>query len=467
MTDVPSMTPDAGRAMARTGEDGAESGHRGGITLRRSLGTFGLVFVMFFTTSGGPYATEGLVASVGPGMALFLLALVPVVWVVPEALLIGELASMLPEEGGYYRWVQRAFGGFWAFQNGWLTWLYSLVDMAIYPVLFAQYLGYFTGPLPAPVPWLVSLAMIWGATAVNLRGAKPVGWASIAAGLFVLGGFAGVVLASVPHMTHVPWHPFVKPGQPILPTLGLGLSIAVWNYIGWDNASTVGGEIIDSGRTYPRALTIAVPLVTAGYLIPVAGALAATDWTTWREGHWPELVRAAAPGWGDVLAPWIAIGGVVSALALFNALLLAYSRIPAVMAVDGLLPAALAETDERGTPRRAVLVAAAIYSVFALIPFGGLVVADVVLYALALGLEFGALVALRRREPELRGSFRLPVGATGVTVLAVIPMLMLAGVVGLSLVGGEYGPWAIGVTAAGVATGPLVYRWLARRGAAH
>jgi len=42
-------------------------------------------------------------------------------------LIVGELASMLPEEGGYYRWVDRAFGRFWAFQNGWLTWMYSLV----------------------------------------------------------------------------------------------------------------------------------------------------------------------------------------------------------------------------------------------------------------------------------------------------------------------------------------------------
>ena len=58
----------------------------------------------------------------------------------PEVLIVGELASMLPEEGGYYRWVDRAFGRFWAFQNGWLTWMYSLVDMAIYPVLFNQYL---------------------------------------------------------------------------------------------------------------------------------------------------------------------------------------------------------------------------------------------------------------------------------------------------------------------------------------
>ena len=135
------------------------------VRLRRSLGTLSLVFILYFTTSGGPYTTETLVKSVGPGLALLILVLVPLVWSIPEVLIIGELASMLPEEGGYYRWVQRAFGSFWAFQNGWLTWMYSLVDMAIYPVLFNEYFRYFVPGLSPAVPWFVSLAVIWGATA--------------------------------------------------------------------------------------------------------------------------------------------------------------------------------------------------------------------------------------------------------------------------------------------------------------
>src|SRR5438045_9448662 len=78
--------------------------------LPRGIGTVGLVFVLFFSTSGGPYTTETLIHSVGPGLGLLILALVPLIWSVPEALIVGELASMLPEEGGYYRWVDRAFG---------------------------------------------------------------------------------------------------------------------------------------------------------------------------------------------------------------------------------------------------------------------------------------------------------------------------------------------------------------------
>src|ERR1051325_9003081 len=150
--------------------------------LRRGVSTLALVFILFFCTSGGPFTTENLIHAVGPGFGLLILIIVPLIWSLPEVLIVGELASMLPEEGGYYRWVDRAFGRFWAFQNGWLTWMYSLVDMAIYPVLFNQYLHYFLPTLDARLEWIVALGVIWGATLINLRGSVRVGYASVVAG---------------------------------------------------------------------------------------------------------------------------------------------------------------------------------------------------------------------------------------------------------------------------------------------
>src|ERR1043165_5957763 len=171
--------------------------------LRRGVGTLSLVFILFFCTSGGPYTTETLIHEVGPGLGLLILLLVPLIWSVPETLIVGELASMLPEEGGYYRWVDRAFGRFWAFQNGWLTWMYSLVDMAIYPVLFIQYLRYFAPSIGGRFEWMVSLVVIWGATAINLRGAVRVGRASVLAGSFVMLGFLALSIFSAPRITHI------------------------------------------------------------------------------------------------------------------------------------------------------------------------------------------------------------------------------------------------------------------------
>ncbi|HEX4470277.1 MAG TPA: APC family permease [Gemmatimonadaceae bacterium] len=430
--------------------------------LKRTLTTLPLVFILYFSTSGGAFTTETLVHEVGPGLALLILMLVPLVYSPPEVLIVGELASMLPLEGGYYRWVQRAFGQFWAYQNGWLTWMYSLVDMAIYPVLFNQYLAYFVPSLGKVERWIVALLVIWGATAINLRGAFRVGRTSVIAGLFVVLGFLALALAALPHVTHSPWQPFAAPGRNGIGGLAVGLSIALWNYIGWDNASTAQGEVRDASRTYPRALAFALPLVIVSYFVPLLPALGATDWRSWSEGGWPEIAQSAGGSTGHVLAIWIAAAGMVSALALFNALLLSYSRVPFAIADDGYLPAPLARTDDNGTPRNAVLVSALVYSAFVLIPFGSLVVADVLLYSLALSLEFASLVMLRRREPTLRGAFRIPLSANAVTALAALPMVVLLLVIYLSFRDGEYGLPALIGTAVAIVLGPLTFYVSAR-----
>jgi amino acid transporter len=198
-----------------------------------------------------------------------------------------------------------------------------------------------------------------------------------------------------------------------------------------------------------------LPFVTLGYFVPLLAALSATDWATWSEGGWPQIAAAAAGKW---MAIWIALGGMVSALALFNALLLSYSRIPFVLATDRLLPALLGRLDARGTPRNAVIVSAICYSIFVLVPFGKLVIADVLLYSLALFLEFAALVQLRKTEPSLRGAFRIPIGRGGVAILAALPMIVLLGVVTMSLRDGEYGIPALIGAALAIAAGPILYR---------
>jgi amino acid transporter len=281
----------------------------------------------------------------------------------------------------------------------------------------------------------------------------------VAVGCFVIAGFALLALAALPRATHLPWVPFAKVGEKTTGALGVGLSLALWNFIGWDNASTVEGEIQDPSRTYPRAIAIAVPLVASMYLLTLLPTLAATDWTTWHEGGWPDIARAAAGPYGAVLAPWLALAGMGSAFALFNAYLLTYSRIPLVLAADGLLPPAVARTDERGTPRTAVIVSALFYSIFALLPLGELVVADVLLYALALILEFASLVQLRRREPTLRGAFRVPVGTVGIAAIAALPVLTIAVIAGMAMRDGELGLPAVTATAVLVAVGPAIYRW--------
>jgi amino acid transporter len=140
---------------------------------------------------------------------------------------------------------------------------------------------------------------------------------------------------------------------------------------------------------------------------------------------------------------------------LFNALLLSYSRIPLVLAQDGLLPEPLARVDERGVPRNAVITSALLYCVCAVLPFGGLMTGGVLLYTLALSMEFGALIQLRRAEPQLRGPFRLPLGIPGLAVLAAMPLLLMCTAVVLALQSREIGMPGILTAVVLAVLGPL------------
>ncbi len=446
----------------------SQKGEKGSVPVS-TLGLGPLVAVMFFIVSGGPFGLEGLVGSVGPMLALTLLVATPLVYSVPEALLVGELASMLPLEGGYYQWVKRAFGRFWGFWNGWLSWAYSLLDMALYPVLLLQYLRFFAPGLGQVESWLIACAMIWGATWLNLRGTRVVGGAS--------GVFVALVLAPFAVLTFIATARWLSPGQgahviaaptqiagtSFLGAIGIGMSQAIWNYSGWDNASTISGEIHDASSTYPRALIRTVPLVALVYLVAIVPVLAVTQASAWTDGAWPDLATSLAGPW---LGAWLAAAGMVSAFALFNALLLAYSRIPLVLARDGLLPAALARTDARGVPRNAVLVSAVLYSIFALIPFGGLLAGDVLLYTAALALEFAALLQLRRAEPRLRGAFRVPLGIPGLAVLAALPILLIVTAVTLEVRSHEIGLPGVMAAVALALAGPVWYLAVPARSAA-
>ena len=157
---------------------------------------------------------------------------------------------------------------------------------------------------------------------------------------------------------------------------------------------------------------------------------------------------------------------MLSAFALFNALLLAYSRIPLVLARDGLLPEALARTDARGVPRNAVLVSAVAYSAFALIPFGGLLAGDVLLYTAALALEFGALLKLRHAEPGLRGTFRVPLGIPGLAILAALPFLLIVTAVTLEIRSHEIGLPGVAAAVVLALAGPVWYLAAPKRWAA-
>ena len=87
----------------------------------RKLTVLSLAAATYFMVSGGPYAIEDILGGAGYTTAIIILLVLPFLWSLPTTLMIGELASSIPAEGGFYIWVRRALGSFWGYQEGWLS----------------------------------------------------------------------------------------------------------------------------------------------------------------------------------------------------------------------------------------------------------------------------------------------------------------------------------------------------------
>src|SRR5258707_3909503 len=228
-----------------------------------------LVAATFFMVSGGTYGTEQIVQGAGYGHAILILLLTPVLWSLPTAFMIGELSSALPAEDGYYAWGRRGLGNFWGFQEAWLSLVASIFDMAIYPTLFVAYLTQIA-------PWfreghrgvMVGLFGVITCAALNIAGIRVVGISSLWLFFLVSMPFALVVLLS-PFKLAVASGAAVAPVASSVGTVGLlgGMLIAMWNYMGWDNASTIALEVERPQRTYPKAMIAAVILVSLTYVV--------------------------------------------------------------------------------------------------------------------------------------------------------------------------------------------------------
>jgi amino acid transporter len=419
--------------------------------LRRELGLLPLAAIVFFNVSGGPYGVEDAIASFGPGLALLLLALTPVLWSLPVSLAMAELAAAMPDEGGYVTWVRRAFGPFWGFQVGWWSWIDSFVDVAVYPALFVEYLRFWYPSMGPLERWLLVVAFIVVLTTLNVLGVRPTGEAAVTLAVLALLPVAALVVVALAGASQVPWRPLTAEGQTLGAGLGVGLAVVMWNYSGWDTPSTCLGETRAPEHAFRRALFVALPVIAAAYLLPVGAVLAtgATDWSTWDTGALPVLARAVG---GDWLGHAVALGAVVSAAGLFLSLLLTNSRLPYVLARDGLMPGALATVHPRfGTPWLAVVVSALVYAACAVFTFKELIVLNIWLYSLSLLVELAAFVVLRVREPAMARPWRVP-GGLGVA-------MVVAGAPGaLSLLTMATAGWlntVAGVVAA--LTGPVAY----------
>ena len=494
--------------------------------LKRELTLLPLFGLIYFTVCGGSFGAEPLVGLSGPGFALVLLFVTPLVFSIPTMFMVRELQSMMPAEGGYYHWLKKAFGPFVGFMGGWMNWVVSWVDVTIYPVLAATYLAFFipalnTGATIAGISFsgpflsfIVALILIWAISYLNVRGARLSGLTTDWLGavmmiplvlLSIVGIAAWIKSGQTIHL------PFLATGEAVsfktlIPALGTGIYVAMWNFMGWELPSAAGDEVVNPKKTYPLAMVLVLVATVATYSIPTiaglyGGAGENGKYTVWgvdatdpsigivgdiagsgatdaqmtdvanklvsigveptaSTGWWfPDIAKVVSDkltgqtdsALGKIMGGLVTFAAVLSCIGLFIGNGLGGTRIPFALSLDGMMPKFMVKVHPKyGTPWVAILFVGVIYSIFSLSAFQALVVIDVFLNMLTLLACFFALWVLRFTDPT-RPRAKVPGGWFGLVLIT----LSMTVVVTLAIVfnyldsGMDSISWALGAIAIG------------------
>ena len=252
------------------------------------------------------------------------------------ALSIAELAAMYPAAGGPYVYLREAYGKPLAFLFGWMWLLTTPISWAAQSLMFAEYLGFFV-PIPVVVQHVIAAVLIILVAAANYRSVKlgaAIQNLSTAAKVLAIVGLSAAIFLLAPGGEHNPLN--AEPmGVAKWSGIGIGLIAALWAYDGWENLTTLSGEVKNPQRNLPLALIGGVLVVIVVYLLINTAYLRALPL--------PQLVASksvAADAAGAVLgrAGASLVGALVmlSVFGTLNGSILSSPRVFFAMAEDGL-----------------------------------------------------------------------------------------------------------------------------------
>jgi amino acid transporter len=422
--------------------------------LRKTMG-FWDVLLFNIATVLGPRWIAAAGHNGTSSISLWILA--AVFFFVPGALVINELSSRFPEEGGLYSWSKEAFGPFHGFVAGWTYWIYTVFYFPGLLLASASMAAYIIGGRGAVLAqdrtflMTVSLSMLLVAVVLNIVGLNIGKWLQNAGGvgtyvpLLMLAGVAAVVVWKHGSVTH-----FTVANM--LPTWNWD-TVNFWSQIafaftGLELVSAMSEEVRDPRRTLPRAVFGAGALIALMYIVGTFAILALVPAANLdpQSGVFNAITvgsMALKLGFLGVVAAILVTvgnaGGVGSTVA-------GIARVPFVVGVDRYLPAAFGKIHPRWkTPYVSILVQATISGAILVGSqinettrgaYQFLIDAAIILYFIPFLYMFAAVIKLARRKDRKENphAVLVPGGIAGVWICGGLGFLVVLVGIAVSLV---------------------------------
>ncbi len=389
-------------------------------TLQRGLGLLEATTLIIGGTIGVSIfiVPAGVAREIGaPGLSLFTWAFTGIM-ALCGALSFAELASAMPETGGTYVFLKRAYPKVpLAFFFAWMM-LFSQGsgNIAVVATMASLYAGHFAPeliPASSLTQRFLAVGFIALLTAVNAIGIRTSGRVQnllTAAKVLMMIGIVAACLTSPAgdpaHLT--PFVPAGRDGGEIARSLANAMILSVFSYSGFYFVTHVAGEVRDPARTLSRAIMIAMAVVLTTYIMLNLAFIYVLPFSELQASPRvasDAMARAIGPRAADATAIII----LMSALGTLNAQLMNYPRITYALAKDGLFFKVISRVSEtRHTPTGAIVLVGVWASVLALAGSYSQIIGWAAFVNQAfMALTVIGLLVLRRTAPDMPRPYKV------------------------------------------------------------
>lgn len=371
--------------------------------LSRSLGLTQTTFIGIGTAIGASIfvITGNAIASAGP--AIILTYLFAAFSALTDGTSYAELGSCIPNSGGGYYFVSRAFKGLPPFLAGWFSWMGSVVDCAVGAIAFSYSVWYYVRwiePFSLAVITLIVFAL------VNFRGVKSLGLSELILTSILILGILFYIGSATVNAEPARFSPFFTNG--FLPVIFM-VSYIFPTFAGYETVATMSEEVKTAGKNIPRAIFLTILLSIILFVGLTIATLVAAPLEVYARSPTP-IQDAANYFMGPVGPLLIVICSITASLTTVNGAMAGATRVSYALSRDGLLPSFLHKVHPKyHLPYRTLLLSLLISIVFVLTRSVDLIVYMVSLGYIVTSVLVGlSVIRLRTKEPYLYRPFKVP-----------------------------------------------------------
>ncbi|MFL0247874.1 amino acid permease [Candidatus Clostridium stratigraminis] len=330
------------------------------ITLKRELGLATATALVIGNTigSGILMAPQGLAAASNPTTTI-------IAWIITAigsillALSFAKLGSAMPETGGPIVYIREAFGEFASFLGTWTYWIGIWVGDAAIITAAISYLSCFFPIINANrlLAFLISSAILWIFTFINVRGVKGAGAVSMITTICKILPLIIFAAIAVMHFNSSNFTTASSNNNIGLSTLPAAVGITLWSFLGFESATIPAGEIKNPKRNV-KLSTIYGTVITAVIYITISVlAIGAMPQYKLAVSNAPlsEIINTlTSSSWGSTL---IALGAVISIIGTISGWILLSGRCAYAAAKDKIFPKIFVKIHPKNkTPYAALII---------------------------------------------------------------------------------------------------------------